>query len=136
MKQCSVYIENEVGSIASVTTMLKDANISIKAISVFDSPDFSILRCIVEDESKAKEVLETHKLAVRITEVIAICLEDKTGSLDSLLNICNNNKINIRYMYSFVYRGISEPLLVMSTDNTEQTKQIFSKENIKMIDSF
>ena len=57
MKQLSVYIENQVGSMAKVTNLLKEAGISVKAISVFDSPDFSILRFVVDDVKEAKDVL-------------------------------------------------------------------------------
>lgn len=135
MKQLSVYIENEIGSMAKVTAMLKEADISLKAISIFDSPDFCIMRCIVDDEKKAKEILQENKLAVRVSDVIAVCLEDKTGSLDQLLQICSGNGINIRYMYSFVYRGIMEPLLVLRTDHTEEAVTVFNNENVKMIDS-
>mgnify|MGYP005774444253 CR=1 FL=1 len=135
MKQLSVYIENQVGSMAKVTNMLKEAGISVKAISVFDSPDFSILRFVVDDVKEAKDVLTSHKVAVRVTDVIAICLEDKTGSLDHFLQICTQNEINIRYMYSFVYRGINNPLLVLSTNEPEQAVRIFEENNIKMINS-
>lgn len=135
MKQLSVYVENKVGSMAKVTGMLSNASISIKAVSVFDSPDFSILRCIVDEVEKAKEVLIDNKVAVRVTDVITICLEDRTGSLDELLHICSDNGINIRYMYSFVYRGISSPLLVISADEHEKAMEVLKQNHVNTMET-
>lgn len=135
MKQLSVYVENQLGSMARVTHLLNKAGISIKAVSVFDSPDFSILRFVVDKVGEAKSILTKHKVAVRETDVIAVCLEDKTGSLDCFLQVCAKNEINIRYMYSFVYRGIHEPLLVLSTDRPEQAVLVLKENHVKIIDT-
>ena len=133
MEQLSVFVENKIGSLAKVTTVLKNENISIKAVSVFDSPEFSILRIIVDDSEKAKKLLKSKNFAARTTNVLAIQMEDKTGSLDNLLKVIQDNKLNIQYLYSFVYRGIVEPLLVLKVDDMEKAEKVLKENNIQIV---
>ena len=43
MKQISVFVENQPGSLMRVTSALSEAKINIRAIASFDTPEFGIL---------------------------------------------------------------------------------------------
>ena len=79
--QLSVFVENKVGSLRKVTNTLSQNGINLRAISVFDSPDFSILRIIVDDPDKAKLVLSDKGFAVKVSEVLAVELMDKPDDI-------------------------------------------------------
>ncbi len=134
LKQLSVFVENQKGSLAKVTTALKENNINIRAIASFDSPEFGILRLIVDEPQKTKEVLGNEGFVVRISEVIAFELVDKPGNLDEVLNILANEDISINYIYSFVIRKDKEPLMVIHTDNMENAERILRDNNIVLAD--
>jgi len=68
IKQLSVFVQNEVGSLAGVTSILKENNINLKAIASFDTPEFAILRIVVDQPDKAKILLAENGYAVKITE--------------------------------------------------------------------
>ena len=52
-KQLSVFIENKVGHLAAATDILAQNDISIRALFVYDSTEYAILRLIVDDPYKA-----------------------------------------------------------------------------------
>ena len=56
-QQLSVFLQNKPGKIAAITRALADAGIDIRALSVADTTDFGVLRMLVSDLPKAKEVL-------------------------------------------------------------------------------
>jgi hypothetical protein len=51
VKQFSVFAENRVGRLYDLTTLLKDNNVHIMAITVLDTTDSSIIRVVVDDPS-------------------------------------------------------------------------------------
>jgi hypothetical protein len=76
--QISVFLENKPGALAEVTRILGDSGVNIRALSLADTKDFGILRLIVNDKEKAKEVLDRKGFTVRKTEVVAVEVPDLT----------------------------------------------------------
>ena len=57
IKQLTVFIQNKKGTVVSVTDILSQNNINIRALSIAETQDFGILRLIVNDETEAERVL-------------------------------------------------------------------------------
>ena len=131
MKQLSIFVENKIGSLAEITTVLKNNSINIRAFSSFDSPDYGILRIVTNDSEQAKKVLVEEGFMVRTTEVIAVELKDQPGDLDRVLNILADENISVQYIYSFVLRSGMSPCMVMNLSNQEKAKDVLNKNNIQ-----
>lgn len=134
LQQLSVFVENEVGSVAKVTHVLKENKINLRAISAFDSPDYGILRIIVDQPMKAKELLISSGFAVIVKEVLAIELKDQPGDLDYVLSILAAENINLNYIYSFVFRKENAPLMVINIDHMEKAVTVLRNNGVKVID--
>jgi len=128
IKQLSVFVQNEIGSLAGVTTVLKDNKINLRAIASFDTPEFAILRLVVDQPEKAKEVLNAHGFAVKVSEAVAVELEDKPGVLDGMLHVIANADLGINYIYSIVLRNGKAPLLIINTEDLAKTSSVL-KDN-------
>ncbi|MGB8454514.1 MAG: ACT domain-containing protein [Anaerocolumna sp.] len=66
LRQLSVFVENEVGSLAKITSVLRENGINLRAISSFDSPEFGIMRMIVDKPEHTKEILTSKGFVVKI----------------------------------------------------------------------
>jgi hypothetical protein len=102
VKQLSVFLENESGRLAEVTSVLGEAGINIRALSLADTSEFGILRLIVNDIEKAQEILHNLGFTLGETEVLAVEIPDKPGGLASVLQALAEYNINVEYMYAFV----------------------------------
>jgi len=100
-KQLSVFLENKKGRLNDVTKVLSAAGINMRAFSVADNSDFGILRLLVDDTEKAKQVLKDNGFAVSITDVIALNIDNKAGSLGKILDMLAAEDGYIEYMYAF-----------------------------------
>ena len=134
LKQLSVFVENEIGSLARITTVLRENGINLRAISSFDSPEFGIMRMIVDKPEYTKEILTSKGFVVKITEVLAVELEDRPGDLDRVLNIISVAGLAINYIYSFVIRDGRAPLMVIHLDNMEKGNLTLRANGVKVID--
>lgn len=133
IKQLSVFVENRTGSLMDVTSALTEACINIRAVASFDTPEFAILRLVVDDAEAAKEYLTSKGFVVRVTEVIGVELEDKKGNLNNMLKILAEGHVGLNYIYSFVIRDERAPVMVFHTDDYEKTAQILKEANVKMV---
>ena len=134
IKQLSVFVENKPGSLMEVTSKLTEAHINIRAVASVDTPEFGILRLVVDKPAEAKGYLTEKGFVVRVTDVIGVELEDKKGNLNQMLAILAQNGINVRYIYSFVIREGRAPVLVFSTDDYEKAASILKDADVKMVD--
>lgn len=134
IKQLSVFVENRPGSLMNVTSALTDAHINIRAVASFDTPEFGILRLVVDQAEAAKEYLTSKGFVVRIHEVIGVELEDKKGNLNQMLSILAEGKVNINYIYSFVIRQGVAPVMVFNTDDVVRASGILAKAGVKIVE--
>lgn len=133
IKQLSVFVENRPGSLMNVTEQLTKAHINIRAVASFDTPEFAILRLVVDCAEKAKEYLTSQGFVVRVSEVLGVELEDKKGNLNHMLTILAESKININYIYSFVIREGLAPVMVFHTDDFEKAIETLQQANVKIV---
>ena len=61
IKQLSIFLQNKMGSMYKPLKILKENNINIKAMSMADTSEFAILRLVVDNPLKGKEVLILRK---------------------------------------------------------------------------
>lgn len=134
IKQVSVFVENKPGSLMNVTSALTDAHINIRAVASFDTPEFGILRLVVDQPETAKEYLTSKGFVVRIHEVIGVELVDEKGNLNSMLSILAEGAVSINYIYSFVIRQGDAPVMVFNTDDFEKAYSILKQKGVKMVE--
>jgi len=128
IKQLSVFVQNEIGSLAGVTSVLKKNMINLRAIASFDTPEFAILRIVVDQPEKAKELLAESGFAVKVSEAVAVELEDKPGELDGMLHVIADAGIGINYIYSIVLRNGKAPLIILNTDDLSKTTAVLKEK--------
>ncbi|MDR1689381.1 MAG: ACT domain-containing protein [Clostridiales bacterium] len=134
IKQLSVFIENKQGRLADVTGTLAEANINIHALSIADTTDFGILRLIVSNPENAKDVLRNAGFTVKTTEVAAVALLNKPGSLSAVLRELDKAAISIEYMYAFTSRTEDyDAIVVFSLADKEAAFEKIKKCDIKYV---
>ena len=103
--QLSAHIANQPGHlIAPLQTAGRRGNQHCHAFAWPIGEEFGILRLIVRDCQRAREVLEAAGFAVTVTEVLAIEVRDQPGGLVELLEVFSQAGINVEYMYAFTAR--------------------------------
>lgn len=101
LHQLSLFLENKPGQLKIPCKILANAGINIVTLSLADTQKFGILRLIVKDWQKAKQILEAAGAVVNVTEVLAIDVNDQPGGLAGILDVLERANIAIEYMYAF-----------------------------------
>lgn len=130
IRQISVFVENKPGRLSSITQILKDCGIDIRALSIADTKDFGILRIIVNDPDLACAKLREASCTVTITEVVAISINDEMGKLSEVMSLLNDAAVNIEYMYAFLSKSDNKASIILRVDNNEKANAAFSAAGI------
>lgn len=136
IKQLSLFIENKPGSLYPICKVLQDNNINIRTLSLADTEQFGILRLLVKEWEKARDVLTAAGFIVKVTDVIALPVEDHPGGLAELLKVVDKHNISVEYMYAFTFGHENTAVMVFRFDDPEATLKCFTDENIEAIKSF
>lgn len=126
--QLSAFLENTPGTLCKAVSAISAAGINIRALSVADTRDFGILRLIVPDIEKAKEVLEDYTCAE--TKVIAVKMEDRAGALRDILAVMEKAGINIEYVYAFAASAPGSAFVVFRVNDIDCAEAVLSKNGI------
>jgi hypothetical protein len=133
VEQISIFLENKAGRLAEVSRILAEAEINIRALSLADTSDFGILRLIVNQTAKAKEVLKEHGFTVGKTDVVAVEVADRPGGLHNILDILYKSNVNVEYMYAFVQQSGSNAVIIFRFDNLDEAVRLLQENGIKVI---
>ena len=132
VEQISVFLENKAGRLAEVTKVLGEGGINIRALSLADTTDFGILRLIVDQYDKARDILKQHGFTVGKTEVVAIEVPDRPGGLAWVLQILSDSDVNVEYMYAFVQHSGKNAVIIFRFDNLERAIELLQQQGVRI----
>jgi hypothetical protein len=129
VNQLSVFIENRQGRLGEVLQVLKDNNVNILSISLADTTEYGLLRLIVNDPEKGRDVLLSAGFSSMLTEVLIIKVPHVAGSLQNILTVIAENNVSIEYMYGLSVET-TDASIVMKTNQLELACSILKKGHI------
>ena len=128
LKQLTVFLENKEGHLNDVLKTLADNDVNIIA----ESADFGILRMIVPESEKAREILKNADFSAKLTEVLCVSVPHKAGSLAKTLKVLADANVNVEYMYAFS-SGINAAA-VIKTKNVNVATKVLESEGFEFWD--
>ena len=133
LKQLSVFLENRPGHLSRVCEVLAEAGINIVTMTLADTREFGILRLIVREWQRAKEVLEAAGFAVNTTDVMAIEVADEPGGLEKILKVAEAGGLSVEYMYAFACQQKKNALIVIRFDDIDRASAVLASAGIGIL---
>ena len=115
-KQLSVFIENRQGRLGEVLAVLKKNDVNILSLSLADTTEYGLLRILVNNPEKGKEMLIAEGFSSMITDILVIKVPHTSGSLQNILQLIADNNISIEYMYGLSIDGKNASIAMKTND--------------------
>jgi hypothetical protein len=131
IKQLSIFLENKKGRFAEIAQLLGTAGINMTAFTVAENSDFGILRLIVSEPEKARDVLRDSHYAVSSTDVVCVQCPNRPGALASIMAVISEADIFIEYMYAFSTG--ERALVIVRPDDLGRTVEILSGNGVAVL---
>ena len=131
--QISVFLENRKGRLYEVCSLLGKNKINIRALTIAETPEFGILRIVVDRPQEAIKVLKNNGFTANLTDIVAVEVEDKPSGLAGILKILSVGDINVEYMYGFLEKASDKALLVFRFEDPDKAIKILHKNKIRVV---
>ena len=132
-KQLSVFLENKKGRICAAADELARHNINIRALSLADTSEFGILRLIVDKPEEGKAVLNDAGIVVRVTNVLALTMDDTPGGTLGVLRVLAESGISVEYMYAFLNPTNNAACVILRVEDNGVAEKALTEAGFKMI---
>lgn len=131
IKQLSVFIENRNGRLERITEVLSEHNINIASFSLADTMEYGMLRMIVSDPERGKQVLKEEGFTAMLTDVIAVKIAQRPGTLHEILKLLFEAGLSVEYMYTLNTSG-DNTSIVMKVSNFDDAFRIFNSNQYQL----
>ena len=132
VRQFSVFAENRVGRLFDLTALFKDHNVHVMAITVLDTTDSAIVRLIVDDRDKARELMVNNDFPYTECDVLAVEINDG-ADLRDVLSALLEAEINVHYVYSFIKRPDARAALAISVEDADVAAQALNSRGFRVL---
>ena len=134
LKQISVFLENKPGRLQTLTDILAQKNINMRALSLAEASDFGIVRIIANDLDAASAVLRDEGYIYTVTQVVGVEIPDEPGGLNNVLKVLSQAGVNVEYMYAFLGRkSTAHAYMIFHVQDTEKATAALEEKGIACI---
>ena len=135
LKQISVFLENKPGTLLTMTGVLADNHIDMRALSIAETKDFGIVRMIVDDVYDTTTVLKDAGFIHSLTPVLGVVIPDTPGGLDQVLRVLADAQVNVEYMYAFLGgRDVDHAYMIFRVEDAAAAASVLAARGIKVVE--
>jgi len=120
--QINIFLENKPGRLKTVTRLMADHNINLRALVVQDRGDFGMLKIFADDPDRAFQALVAANFACARRPVLAVAVEDQPGGLSRLVDALHTAGLNVLDAYGFVMHPHRTAVCCVETENCEKAR--------------
>ena len=134
IRQLSLFLENRPGALRLPCQVLGAAGIDILTLSLADTQQFGILRVVVKDEERARQVLEAAGCVVKVTDVLAVEVPDRAGGLADMLGVFEGSGLSVEYIYPLVagHRG-KTAVLILRVEDPDRAAGLLRARDVRVL---
>ena len=133
-KQLTVFVENRKGRLCDVLDVLKTNKVNILSLSLADTTEFGLLRLIVDNPALGREKLTEGGFSSVLSDVSIIKIPHTAGSLQELIRIIDEAKVNIEYMYGLSIEEEDAHVVLKATDSV-RLDEILTQNGVETLSS-
>lgn len=129
--QFSVFTPNRLGRLNELVRLFSSHNVHVVALTVLDTTDSSIIRTVLDDPEKARELLHEHGFA--FTESSLVVVEVTPEELNRLIAALLEAELNINYLYSFIPHPNGKSIVGLSMEDNEVAEQVIRNHQFPVL---
>ena len=132
--EVTAYLENKPGRLAKICSALAREKVDLRALSVMDTPERSVLRFVTDDLEPTKRVLNALGTEFATAEVLAVAMDNRPGALARILERLAEEHINIEYAYTSTSSAPGKSLGIFHTSNPKRALQVLTEATANGVD--
>lgn len=134
IKQLSIFLENREGRLEEVLQALKEKDVNIISLSLADTSEYGLLRLLVSAPEVGRDALRSKGFSAMLTDVLAVRITNRSGSLQELLQVIGQAAVNIEYMYA-LSTDKDAASIVIKTSDLQKAAEMLQAKGVQIVTS-
>ena len=131
MNLVAVFVENKPGQTARITSILAEAKINIRWVTIANNGSFGVMKFLVDRCEEALSCFRAHGIMVSLLEVIAVEVENQPGALQHIAECLGRSNLNLDNCSGFVAND--RAILLVETDRLSEACGVLSAAGMKLL---
>ncbi len=128
VRQFNVFLENRVGAMMNLVRRFETTDIRIVSISVIDSADCAIIRIVLSDPERAREIFEQARMPITESDLLVVQLPEHPQPLAQICKALLSAEINIHYAYPLLVGPTTRAALAIHVDDIEMAVNTLTRQ--------
>jgi hypothetical protein len=128
VRQFNVFLENRLGALLDVVKRFETSDNRIVSLTVVDSADCAIIRIVLQNPERAREVFEQAKLPFTESDLLVVQVP---GGPQPLLQICKAllvAELNVHYAYPLLIGPKGHAALALHVEDIDAAAQTLQRD--------
>ena len=130
--QFSVFTPNRLGKLRDLVSLLGAQSVHVLAMTVLDTTDSAIIRVVLDDPDKGRELLHKQELSFTESELVAVEVAS-SDELNRLVSALLEAELNINYLYSFIPHPHGKSIVGLSLEDNEMAEQVLKRHQFPVL---
>lgn len=127
VRQYNVFVENRVGNLLAVVRRFEATDIRIVSLTVVDSADCCIIRMVLSEPERAREIFERANLPITESDLLVVELPSGSQPLVQICKALLGAEISIDYAYPLLVGPHGRSALALHVEDNEMAAQTLSR---------
>jgi hypothetical protein len=119
VRQFNVFLENRLGALLDVVRRFETSDNRIVSLTVVDSADCAIIRIVLSDPERAREVFEQAKLPITESDLLVVQLPEGPQPLLQICKALLMAELNVHYAYPLLIGPQGHAALALHVEDIE-----------------
>jgi hypothetical protein len=128
VRQFNVFLENRLGALLDVVRRFETSDNRIVSLTVVDSADCAIVRIVLRDPERAREVFDQAQLPITESDLLVVQLPEGTQPLLQICKALLMAELNVHYAYPLLVGPQGNAALALHVEDIENAAQTLVRQ--------
>jgi hypothetical protein len=133
IRHFSVFLPNRICALLELTDALAKAYVHLCGMDVLGSADAAVVRMVVDDPARCRDVLAANDIAAAEGTVLAVELPHGPEKLDLVLRALFGAEVNVEYAYSLMISPRGKSILAMHVQDEDFACEVLRKAGFAVL---
>ena len=124
VRQFNVFLENRLGALLELVRRFETTDNRIVSLTVVDSADCAIIRIVLRDPERAREIFEQARVPVTESDLLVVQLPDTQQPLLQICKALLMAELNVHYAYPLLVGPQGNAALALHVEDIETASNI------------
>ena len=133
LRQVCVLLENRVGQLRDLLQHLEGQDLRLVALSIVDSVDFAVVRVLLDNYERARELFELSDFTYFENDLIGVELPDAMQPYVAVCTALLQAELNVHYTYPLLFRRRGKAAIALFVDDIDQALEVLKEKGLTII---